>query len=567
MILSHQSIKIFKMFKGANMKTVLKLTALSLAFMAATAQAYEKDKVYHFTILHNNDIHGHFWASDKGEYGFAAQKTLVDRIKKEVETKGGSVILLNAGDINTGVPESDMQNARPDIEAMNEIGYEAMTLGNHEFDNPLQLLDMQEKWAKFPFLSANVYNSKTGKPLVKPYILLNKNGLKVAIVGLTTEDTAKLGNPEYMGLVRFDDPTVTARKVLAELQKTEKPDVKIALTHMGYYYDANFGSNAPGDVSMARKLDHQAFDVIVGAHSHDTVCVDDQGVWIKDYKPAQPCRPDFQNGTWIMQAGEWGKFLGRADFEFKNGETKLVNYQLIPVNLKEKIKTADGKTEYRYYTEEIPQDEALLAKLKHYKDEGDKLLNEKVGETHGRLEGERNVVRFKQTNLGRLIAESQRARVNADVGILNSGVVRASIDNGDITYRNVLTVMPFGNAVSYVDFNGKELQDYLNVVALKETDSGAYPQFTGDISMVIDFKNKTVTEIKIKGEPLSADKKYRVSVPNYSASGGDGYPNIKSHPTYVDTGFIDADVLKAFFEKNSPIDAAKFEPKGEIIYK
>ncbi len=549
------------------MKTVLKLTALSLAFMAATAQAYEKDKVYHFTILHNNDIHGHFWASDKGEYGFAAQKTLVDRIKKEVETKGGSVILLNAGDINTGVPESDMQNARPDIEAMNEIGYEAMTLGNHEFDNPLQLLDMQEKWAKFPFLSANVYNSKTGKPLVKPYILLNKNGLKVAVVGLTTEDTAKLGNPEYMGLVRFDDPTATARKVLAELQKTEKPDVKIALTHMGYYYDANFGSNAPGDVSMARKLDHQAFDVIVGAHSHDTVCVDDQGVWIKDYKPAQPCRPDFQNGTWIMQAGEWGKFLGRADFEFKNGETKLVNYQLIPVNLKEKIKTADGKTEYRYYTEEIPQDETLLAKLKHYKDEGDKLLNEKVGETHGRLEGERNVVRFKQTNLGRLIAESQRARVNADVGILNSGVVRASIDNGDITYRNVLTVMPFGNAVSYVDFNGKELQDYLNVVALKETDSGAYPQFTGDISMVIDFKNKTVTDVKIKGEPLSADKKYRVSVPNYSASGGDGYPNIKSHPTYVDTGFIDADVLKAFFEKNSPIDAAKFEPKGEIIYK
>ena len=85
--------------------------------------------------------------------------------------------------------------------------------------------------------------------------------------------------------------------------------------------------------------------------------------------------------------------------------------------------------------------------------------------------------------------------------------------------------------------------------------------------MVIDFKNKTVTEVKIKGEPLSADKKYRVSVPNYSASGGDGYPNIKSHPTYVDTGFIDADVLKAFFEKHSPIDAAKFEPKGEIIYK
>ncbi|PVX42784.1 5'-nucleotidase/UDP-sugar diphosphatase [Pasteurella langaaensis DSM 22999] len=549
------------------MKTQLKLTALSLALFATAANAYEQDKTYHFTVLHTNDLHGHFFANDKGEYGFAAQKTLIDRIKKEVESQGGSVILLNAGDVNTGTPESDTQNARPDIEGMNEIGYEAMALGNHEFDNPLQLLDMQEKWAKFPFLAANVYNAKTGKPLVKPYVILDKQGLKVAVVGLTTEDTAKLGNPEYMGLVRFDNPIDTARKLLAKLQETEKPDVKIALTHMGYYYDGKFGSNAPGDVTMARQLDKQAFDMIVGGHSHDTVCVDEKGVWIKDYKPTQPCRPDFQNGTWIMQTGEWGKFVGRADFEFKNGKTRLVNYQLIPVNLKEKVKTADGKTEYRYYAEEIPQDQTLLNKLQHYKNEGDKLLNVKVGETHGKLEGDRQVVRFKQTNLGRLIAETQRAKANADVGIINSGVVRTSIENGVVTYRDVLTVLPFGNAVSYVDLNGKELQDYLNVVALKETDSGGYPQFSAGISMTIDFKNKTVSDIKIHGEALSADKKYRISVPNYSASGGDGYPVIKNNPTYVDTGFIDADVLKEFFEKNSHVDASKFEPKGEIVYK
>lgn len=549
------------------MKTQLTLTALMLTLFSTVASAYEQDKTYHFTVLHTNDLHGHFLANDKGEYGLAAQKTLIDRIKKEVESQGGSVILLNAGDVNTGVPESDMQNARPDIEGMNAIGYEAMTLGNHEFDNPLQLLDMQEKWAKFPLLAANVYHAKTGKPLVNPYIMLDKQGLKVAVVGLTTEDTEKLGNPEYMGLVRFDDPTDSARKLLAKLQQTEKPDVKIALTHMGYYYDGKFGSNAPGDVSMARKLEPQAFDMIIGGHSHDTVCVDEQGVWIKDYKPTQSCRPDFQNGTWIMQAGEWGKFVGRADFEFKNGKTTLVNYQLIPVNLKEKIKTAEGKTEYRYYEEEIPQDSELLAKLQHYKGEGDKLLNVKVGETHGKLEGDRQVVRFKQTNLGRLIAEAQRARVNADIGIVNSGVVRASIENGTITYRNVLTVLPFGNAVSYVDFNGKELQDYLNIVALKEMDSGGYPQFSAGISMQVDYQNKTVTDIKVHGKPLSADKKYRISVPNYSASGGDGYPVLKNHPSYVDTGFIDAEVLKEFFEKNSPIKAEKFEPKGEIIYK
>ncbi|WP_386696000.1 bifunctional UDP-sugar hydrolase/5'-nucleotidase UshA [Lonepinella sp. MS14435] len=548
------------------MKILSKMTALSMALLAASAMAYQQDKTYHFTVLHTNDLHGHFAPNDKGEFGLAAQKTLIDQIKTEVEKQGGTVVLLNAGDVNTGVPESDSQNAEPDIQAMNMVGYEAMTLGNHEFDNPLQLLDMQEKWAKFPFLSANIYLKKTGKHLVKPYTILNKQDLKIAVVGLTTEDTAKLGNPEYMNLIRFDDPTETAKKVLAELAQNEKPDVKIALTHMGYYYDGKFGSNAPGDVSMARKLDKGAFDMIIGAHTHDPVCVDEKGVWIENYKPTDPCKPDYQNGTWIMQAYEWGKYLGRADFSFKNGELKLEHYQLIPVNLKKKVKTAEGKTEYQFYTNEIPQDPEVAKLVKSYQEKGNELLGEKVGSVKGKLEGDRTVVRFKQTNLGRLVAEVERDKVNADVGLVNSGVVRDSINEGEITYRDILKVLPFGNAVSYADLTGQELQDYLNVVALKETDSGGYPQFVG-ISMVVDYANKTVTEIKIKGEPLNLSKKYRLSLPNYSASGGDGYPVLKNHPSYVDSGFIDADVMKQYLQKHSPLDASKFEPKGEIIYR
>ncbi len=548
------------------MKILSKMTALSMVLLAASAMAYQQDKTYHFTVLHTNDLHGHFAPNDKGEFGLAAQKTLIDQIKTEVEKQGGTVVLLNAGDVNTGVPESDSQNAEPDIQAMNMVGYEAMTLGNHEFDNPLQLLDMQEKWAKFPFLSANIYLKKTGKHLVKPYTILNKQDLKIAVVGLTTEDTAKLGNPEYMNLIRFDDPTETAKKVLAELAQNEKPDVKIALTHMGYYYDGKFGSNAPGDVSMARKLDKGAFDMIIGAHTHDPVCVDEKGVWIENYKPTDPCKPDYQNGTWIMQAYEWGKYLGRADFSFKNGELKLEHYQLIPVNLKKKVKTAEGKTEYQFYTNEIPQDPEVAKLVKSYQEKGNELLGEKVGSVKGKLEGDRTVVRFKQTNLGRLVAEVERDKVNADVGLVNSGVVRDSINEGEITYRDILRVLPFGNAVSYADLTGQELQDYLNVVALKETDSGGYPQFVG-ISMVVDYANKTVTEIKIKGEPLNLSKKYRLSLPNYSASGGDGYPVLKNHPSYVDSGFIDADVMKQYLQKHSPLDASKFEPKGEIIYR
>lgn len=106
------------------------LTTFTLA--SETALAYEQDKTYKITVLHTNDHHGHFWRNEYGEYGLAAQKTLVDGIRKEVAAEGGSVLLLSGGDINTGVPESDLQDAEPDFRGMNLVGYDAMAIGNHE---------------------------------------------------------------------------------------------------------------------------------------------------------------------------------------------------------------------------------------------------------------------------------------------------------------------------------------------------------------------------------------------------------------------------------------------------
>ena len=222
-------------------KTPYKITVCSLAVAlalgtgVANAQTWEKDKTYNITILHTNDHHGHFWQNDQGEYGLAAQKTLVDQIRKDVESKGGSVLLLSGGDVNTGVPESDLQDAEPDFRGMTMIGYDAMALGNHEFDNPLSVLRQQEKWAGFPLLSANIYDEKTGKRLFKPYELFDKQGVKIAVIGLTTEDTQKIGNPEYLKGIVFKDPKVEAKKVIDELKQSEKPDVIIAATHMGHY--------------------------------------------------------------------------------------------------------------------------------------------------------------------------------------------------------------------------------------------------------------------------------------------------------------------------------------------
>lgn len=527
------------------------------------AQAYEQDKTYNLTILHTNDHHGHFWRSDYGEYGLSAQKTLVDGIRKEVAAQGGSVLLLSGGDINTGVPESDLQDAEPDFRGMNLIGYDAMAVGNHEFDNPLSVLRQQEKWAKFPFLSANIYQKSTNERLFKPWMIFNRQGLKVAVIGLTTDDTAKIGNPEYFTDIEFRNPAAEAKLVIDELNQNEKPDVIIATTHMGHYDNGEHGSNAPGDVEMARSLPKGALAMIVGGHSQDPVCMASENKKQVDYVPGTPCAPDQQNGIWIVQAHEWGKYVGRADVQFRNGEMKLVRYQLIPVNLKKKVTYDNGQSERVLYTPEIAENPQMLSLLTPFQNKGKAQLSVKIGETNGHLEGDRSKVRFVQTNLARVLLAAQMARTNADLAVMSGGGVRDSIEAGDITYKDVLKVQPFGNTVAYADMTGQALTAYLTAVAQMKPDSGAYPQFA-NVSFVA--KNGTLSGLKIKGEPIDPAKTYRLATLSFNATGGDGYPRLDDKPGYVNTGFIDAEVLKEYIQHNSPLDVNAYEPKGEVSW-
>ncbi|ECG0942254.1 bifunctional UDP-sugar hydrolase/5'-nucleotidase [Salmonella enterica subsp. salamae] len=539
--------------------------ALLAAFALASqpAQAYEKDKTYKITILHTNDHHGHFWRSEYGEYGLAAQKTLVDSIRKEVAQEGGSVLLLSGGDINTGVPESDLQDAEPDFRGMNLIGYDAMAVGNHEFDNPLTVLRQQEKWAKFPFLSANIYQKSTGERLFKPWAIFTRQDIKIAVIGLTTDDTAKIGNPEYFTDIEFRKPAEEAKVVIQELNMNEKPDVIIATTHMGHYDNGDHGSNAPGDVEMARSLPAGSLAMIVGGHSQDPVCMASENKKQMNYVPGTPCAPDKQNGIWIVQAHEWGKYVGRADFEFRNGEMKMVNYQLIPVNLKKKVTWDNGKSERVLYTPEIAENPQMLSLLTPFQNKGKAQLEVKIGSVNGLLEGDRSKVRFVQSNMGRVILAAQIARTGADFGVMSGGGIRDSIEAGDITYKSVLKVQPFGNIVVYADMSGKEVVDYLTAVAQMKPDSGAYPQFA-NVSFVA--KEGKLIDLKIKGEPVDPAKTYRMATLSFNATGGDGYPRIDNKPGYVNTGFIDAEVLKEFIQQNSPLNAAAFAPKGEVSW-
>ncbi|MBL0496143.1 MULTISPECIES: bifunctional UDP-sugar hydrolase/5'-nucleotidase UshA [Aeromonas] len=513
------------------------------------------ENVCKLTILHTNDTHGRFWHNDKGEYGMAAQKTLVERLRAEAKAAGSEVLVLSGGDVNTGVPESDLQDAEPDFMAMNSIRYDAMAVGNHEFDNPLTILEKQRQWAQFPMISANIYDKASGKRYFDPYKVFKlESGLKVAVLGLTTEDTAQLVDPNNVQTLEFRDPTTEAANLGKQIRDNKEANLVLAITHMGHYENGQHGSNAPGDVEMARALPAGTLDAIIGGHSQNPVCME-PGTPDKyaDFKPGDDCQPDQQNGTWIMQAHEWGKYVGRAQFDYQNGKLTLTQYDLIPVNLK----NADGD----FIQEEIVKDPELYNTLLTYQEKGQQELGVVIGATDGVLDGERANVRNKQTNLGRLITTATAEKLSTDFGIVNSGGVRASIAAGDISYRDVLTVHPFGNTVNKATMSGNELLTYLGQVATKTANTGGYAQF-GGIKMTVDCQAKSVDIATIGGKAFDPAATYSFSIPSFSAAGGDGYPKIDT----INAGLVDAGVLKDYIAAKKTIQVADYQPAGEVSY-
>ncbi len=545
------------------MKFVKPLVYSTLAFALAACSSMgsggpEKDKTYRITILHTNDHHGRFWKNSDGEYGMAARKTLIDGIRAEVKASGGYSLLLDGGDVNTGVPESDLQDAVPDFKGMNLLGYDAMAVGNHEFDKPLFVLKMQRDLIKFPMLAANIYDR--GERMFEPYKIFSLGGVRVGVMGLTTEDTYKMVHPDNVKNIEFRSVIAEAAKVVPELRT--KADVVIAATHMGHYENGNHGTQAVGDVEMARAV--KGIDMVVGGHTQNPACMKAENVLDREYVPGTECKPDRQNGTWVVQAHEWGKYVGRADFEYRNGDFKLVKYALIPVNLKKSVKAADGKTGKVPYTVAIAEDKDMLAMLTPYQEFGQQKLNVEIGSTDGKLEGDRAVVRAKPASMGVLIARAMMEKTRADFAVVNSGGVRESLPAGKLTYKDVLKVQPFGNTVTTVDLTGAEAMAYLNAAAKMSVGSGAFPQFAG-INLVIT--GNAVTSAAIKGVPIDPAKTYRMTVNNFQAAGGDGYPKLTTHKSYVDTGFVDADVLKAYIAAKSPIKAAEFDPGEAVVRK
>ncbi|MBI9108967.1 MAG: 5'-nucleotidase C-terminal domain-containing protein [Spirochaetales bacterium] len=497
-------------------------------------------------VLHTNDHHGHplsfFEYPAPGQGGLPARATLINQIRDA----NANVLVLDAGDINTGRPESMFFDAEPDIVGYNYIGYDAAALGNHEFDKPHSVLKKQMGWADFPFLSANV-KYKNGGYVAKPYIVKVYDGFRVGIFGLTTTEINEIaGDVETVKDLVIEDEVKAAREMVDILINKEKVDVIIAIAHLG-----NYNNNESGSRYVAANVPE--IDLIIDGHTHSSD-IKSSGHW--DMK-----EPFLENGVPIVITQEWGLKLGKAVFEIEDGDVVSLDWELIPVNLKKRV---DGEIEF--ITTEIEEDPELLALLQPFADKVDALLSVEIGTAAEQFSSEN--VRISETAVGDLVADAmlwKTKSMGAQFAIVNSGGIRSSIPEGKITKKDIYSCVPYDNSVFILTMSGTEILELFETIGMVKQGKGGFPQVSSGVNFTFDAGSGVVTDILIEGKPVDPAGTYKVSTNSFLAGGGDGYSVFRKAANRYDTSLFQRDVLIEYIQSmEQPIKPMTYD-RFEVI--
>ncbi|EFK09775.1 putative bifunctional UDP-sugar hydrolase/5'-nucleotidase periplasmic, partial [delta proteobacterium NaphS2] len=483
---------------------------------------------YHLTVLFTNDTHGHpvkfsnHSIPDMG--GLPARATLVKKIRKTHE----NVLLLDAGDINTGHSVSNFFKAKPDILGYNYIGYDAMVLGNHEFDNPMDVLREQMDLADFPFLSANV-KDQSGELVTVPYIIKRFSGFNVGIFGITTTGTRTSADPDHVKDLIFEDEVAVAKKLVSRLRK--EVDVIIALTHLGIY-----AQNSRGSKRLAAEV--PGIDLIVDGETHTKITA-----------PLIVIDPESNRQTLIVQAWQWGLVLGKIDLSIQDKRIVDYNMEIIPINLKRSIKTPDGRKKIEFVGEPIMEDPALLALLQPYADKVHRFLSGKIGYAQGPFLNDDG--RYRETALGDLVTDAMRwhlRRFKPDFALTNSGAIRAGISEGPVTRETIYNILPFESSLVFVNLTGSQVQALFDFIGTTQPGEGAFPQVSRGVRFTLNLKKGTCEDILINDAPIDPDKSYGVVTNSYLSKGGDGYDVFPEIMDRFDSSTFQRDALVAYIE-------------------
>ena len=539
------------------MRKVLALllsVVMTLTLLVSSAWADEPKPLDGKTvILHTNDVHGNI-----KEYAKVAA------MKDDYKAQGAQVILADAGDYSQGTVYVSLEKGKNAVTMMNLAGYDVATIGNHEFDYGYAQLKSNLDSAAFKVVCANVLQD--GSPVFDAYTMINKGGVQVAFVGVETPEAQTKANPALIQGLTFlaGDEMYAAVQTQVDAAKTAGADIVIVLTHLGV--DSSSEPNTSYD--LYKKVN--GIDFIIDGHSHTVM-------------------PKGPEGEPIQSTGTALNNIGVITID--NATKKIESNELIPIWHTEEV-DGDNVTVYDY----TKSDETVANAAKAIIDPIDADYGQKFAESAVDLNGAKAPGnRTEETNLGDLITDAMMWAIktkapgvdmNNAVAITNGGGIRAPIAKGDITKKDVNTVLPFGNTLAVVYVKGSELLEALEVSTYCTPKSlGGFPQFAGmevELNTACEydandttypgstyFGPKSINRITIKtvnGKAFDKDATYAVITNDFLAAGGDTYYAFAAAQTQFDTGLPLDEILMEYItvELNGVVTDKYAAPQGRL---
>jgi 2',3'-cyclic-nucleotide 2'-phosphodiesterase / 3'-nucleotidase len=501
------------------------------------------------TILGTTDLHGNidpidYYTNKPDNRGLAKVATLIKRIRKETP----NVLLIDSGDTIQGSPLESFHgrknNAPPDpmMLAMNSLNYDSMTVGNHEYNFGLKVLEKARGEAKFPWLSANTYDQGKQQTHYKPYIVKEVAGVKIGVLGLTTPGVPNWDNPPNYAGLEFHEPLAEARKWVPILRDQEKADVVVIAMHMGLEEDLRTGEVTPGQVpheneAIAIANEVPGVDVIFMGHTHRDV----PSVYI--------------NGVLLTQANHWGRHLARADLYLQ--------------------KAGAGWRMYAKSARTIPSDDHVepdpeVVKIAEpYDRETQSWLAREIGQSAEELTA--TDARFRDTAILDLVQKVQLDAGKADVSMVASFNPAARIAKGPVSVRDIAGLYVYENTLVVLEVTGQQLKDALEHSAkyfkayvpgkpASDLVDDKIPAYNFDIAEGVTYDldiskpvGQRIQNLRFRGQPLSPTKKLKLATNNYRVNGGGGYDMYKNAPVVYRSSEEIRELIIDWLEKNKTV--------------
>jgi len=503
---------------------------ITAVFLAATGSWAAPADTFTVTILHTNDLHAQvepLTARGLTLGGYARQATLIKRFRE----RDPNPVLLSAGDTFQGTLYFNVYEGLADLAFMNLVAYQAMAVGNHEFDRGPAVLARFASLATFPLLAANLDVSREPllAPLLRPWTILEVGGERLGVIGALPEDLATISNP---------GPTVKAGEarpaIQAAIDALAAAGVHkvILLSHLGY----------EKDLQLAPQL--RGVDVIVGGHSH-TLLGKVAGLPQPRGEYPTVARDAAGNTVLIVHAWDRGRVLGRIQVTFDRDGRVQSWAEAAPVPVDATVP-------------EDPLVRSLVAALERPLAQ---VRDQVVGQSLEAIPTTRITPLHAESPMGNLIADATleaTAKAGSVAAFINAGGVRAGLEPGSITYGHALAVQPFSNTLVQVELTGAHLK------AALEQPLGHFPAEADGLlhpsrgtSYRVDPSRppgERVLDLRVAGSPVDPQATYRITVPSFIAGGGNGHTVIANAAGYrYDTGIVDVEALVAFIAAHSPV--------------